>query len=101
MMTNRFTLTSITPFGPIFEKELRVASRRKRNHLLRVLYLLGLFLILMLAYLTMRTNGYVSVAARMERQNQLGMVFFACFGMFCAVAMGLIGPVLTCTAVSS
>ncbi|HTL31121.1 MAG TPA: ABC transporter permease subunit [Tepidisphaeraceae bacterium] len=94
-------LSKINPFGPIFEKELRVASRRKRNHLLRVLYLLGLFLILMLAYLSMRTYGTVSVAARMERQNQLGQVFFACFGMFCAIAMGLIGPVLTCTAISA
>ncbi len=91
----------LNPFGPIFEKELRVASRRKRNHLLRVLYLLALFLILMFAYLSMRTTGNDSVAARMERQNQLGQVFFACFGMFCAIAMGLIGPVLTCTAVSS
>src|SRR3569833_2852540 len=97
----RFHLSKLSPFGPIFEKELRVASRRKRNHLLRVLYLLGLFLLLMLAYLSMRTMGNTSVAARMERQNQLGQVFFACFGMFCAVAMGLIGPVLTCTAVSS
>ena len=66
-----------------------------------MLYLLGLFLILMFAYLSMRTKGNTSVAARMERQNQLGMVFFACFGMFCAIAMGLIGPVLTCTAIGA
>jgi ABC-type transport system involved in multi-copper enzyme maturation permease subunit len=96
-----FDISKLNPFGPIFEKELRVASRRKRNHLLRVLYLLALFLILMFAYLTMRERGYTSVAVRMERQNQLGQVFFACFGMFCAIAMGLIGPVLTCTAISA
>jgi ABC-type transport system involved in multi-copper enzyme maturation permease subunit len=96
-----FHISRLSPFGPIFEKELRVASRRKRNHLLRVLYLLGLFLLLMLAYLSMRLEGATSVAARMERQNQLGQAFFACFGMFCAIAMGLIGPVLTCTAISA
>jgi ABC-type transport system involved in multi-copper enzyme maturation permease subunit len=96
-----FHISKLSPFGPIFEKELRVASRRKRNHLLRVLFLLVLFLILMLAYLSMRPGMSLSVAARMERQNQLGQVFFACFGMFCAISMGLIGPVLTCTAVST
>src|SRR6478672_8588390 len=32
-------IRALSPFGPIFGKELRVTSRRKRSYALRVLYL--------------------------------------------------------------
>jgi ABC-type transport system involved in multi-copper enzyme maturation permease subunit len=94
-------LAAISPFGPIFSKELRVASRRKRNYLLRVLYLGGLLLFLLLAWsITRQSYGYAGVAARQQQQEQLGGFFFMFFSMFSVCAMGLIGPVLTSTAIN-
>jgi len=99
-------LSGLNPFGPIFDKELRITARRKRNHLLRVLYLGGLLLFLLMIYATTRSYGYYysgagGVAARVQAQNQLGKNFFATFSMFCVIAMGLIAPVLTSTAISA
>lgn len=95
-------LWGISPFGPIFGKELRTASRRKRNYLLRVAYLGGLLLFLLLAYtITRESFGYNSVSARQQQQEQLGWFFFMFFSMFSVAAMGLIGPVVTSTAINA
>ncbi len=91
------------PFGPIFEKELRATSRRKRTYALRSAYLGGLLLFLVFAYVENAPwrGGTVSVTQRVQQQNQLGQTFFVCFSLFCVGAMGMIGPVLTCTAISA
>ena len=93
-------LRRISPFGPIFGKELRVTARRKRSYWLRVLYLGGLLLFLVLVYVG-NSHGYSGngVAARNQQMAELGMEFFVCFSFFSIFAMGLIGPILTCTAV--
>ena len=94
-------VSGLSPFGPIFGKELRCASRRKRNYLLRVAYLGALLLFLLFAYaITQESYGPRGPSARMQQQEQLGQVFFAFFSMFCVIAMGLIGPVLTSTAIN-
>src|SRR5688572_25336532 len=94
-------ISGLSPFGPIFGKELRCASRRKRNYLLRVCYLGALLLFLLFAYAITRENfGPRGPSARMQQQEQLGQLFFAFFSMFCVIAMGLIGPVLTSTAIN-
>src|SRR5688572_32590109 len=94
-------ISGLTPFGPIFGKELRCASRRKRNYLLRVLYLGGLLLFLLFAYaITREGYGPRGPSARMQQQEQLGQHFFLFFSLFCVGAMGLIGPVLTSTAIN-
>lgn len=71
--------------------------------MLRVAFIGGLLLILMLAYLgaTDGVRGTVSVARRVQQQNELGQIFFVCFSVFSAGAMAMAGPVLTCTAISS
>src|SRR5687767_1576647 len=95
-------LSAVSPFGPIFAKELRTTARRKRSYLLRVVYIGGLLLALMMAYFS--TNPMYAgggVAAQAQAQAQLGMMFFAFFSMFCVVAMAAISPVLTSTAISS
>src|SRR5439155_17236903 len=46
----------------------------------------------------MEYNG--GVAARAQQQEQLGWMFFLCFAMFCVIAMGLIGAVVTSTAIN-
>jgi ABC-type transport system involved in multi-copper enzyme maturation permease subunit len=95
-------VSGLSPFGPIFGKELRSASRRKRNYLLRVCYLGALLLFLLLAYSITQENygGPRGPSARMQQQEQLGQLFFAFFSMFCVCAMALIGPVLTSTAIN-
>lgn len=95
-------LRGISPFGPIFGKELLTTARRKRSYWLRVLYLAALLMFLMMVYAAGRGayNGQ-GVAARNQQMAMLGMEFFACFTIFSIFAMGVIGPVLTCTAIGS
>ncbi|MEO6437318.1 MAG: ABC transporter permease subunit [Tepidisphaeraceae bacterium] len=95
-------LSGISPFGPIFGKELRTASRRKRNYLLRVVYLGLLLLCLLLAYtVTSERSYYTGVSARQQQQEQLGWFFFMFFSVFSVFAMGLIGAVVTSTAINA
>ena len=91
---------SVSPFGPIFSKELRVTSRRKRTYLLRVGYLSLLLLALLLAFAS-TGRSYGGVAAQMQRQAALGTAFFLAFTIFSVGAMGLIGPVLTANAIGA
>jgi ABC-type transport system involved in multi-copper enzyme maturation permease subunit len=91
------------PFGPIFEKELRATSRRKRTYALRFVYLGGLLLFLVMVYVSSSPwgSGANSITQRVQQQNRLGREFFMCFALFCVGAMAIIGPVLTCTAISA
>ncbi len=93
-------ISALSPFGPIFGKELRTAARRKRNYLLRVFYLGSLLLFLLFAYGTAHEWGPSSVAARAREQEALGWAFFLCFSFFSVSAMALIGPILTSTAIN-
>src|SRR6188474_1368783 len=94
-------VSGLSPFGPIFGKELRTTSRRKRNYLLRVGYLALLLITLMMAYATVGLQSYGGLAQRAQRQAELGVAFFMFFSMFCVIAMGLVGPVLTSTAIGA
>ena len=95
-------LQSVSPFGPIFAKELRVTARRRGTYWLRAVYL-GLLLLMLLwawAIITQFRHGG-GVAAQNQEQSVLGQVFFAIFGIFSVYAMGLLGPILTATAIGS
>lgn len=93
----------INPLGPIFTKELRSTARRKRTYVLRFLYLGILLLCLLFFHLATSFEGRYrgSVAAQAQHNAELGQIFFAIFSFFSLGMMGLIGPVLTCTAVNS
>jgi ABC-type transport system involved in multi-copper enzyme maturation permease subunit len=93
-------ISALSPFGPIFAKELRTAARRKRNYLLRVFYLGSLLLFLVFAYETAHEFGPSTVASRAREQEALGWAFFMCFSFFSVSAMALIGPILTSTAIN-
>src|SRR2546421_266235 len=97
------SLSRLSPFGPIFGKELRTTARRKRTYFLRVLYLGTLFLVMMLVYTETagRMTGNVSVAERAQRGAELGAAFFGAFGMFSIYALAIISPILTATAIGS
>jgi ABC-2 type transport system permease protein len=98
-------LQGVSPFGPIFAKELRVTARRKRSYLLRVVYLSLLLLVLLWAYgLTSamsRFGGGGGIALQNQQRSMLGQIFFVFFACFTVWVMALIGPVLTSTAIGS
>jgi ABC-type transport system involved in multi-copper enzyme maturation permease subunit len=95
-------LWRLSPFGPIFGKELRATARRRRSYALRVLYLAALLLALLLAWSATSTRTYnTSVSAQAQAQAELGRMFFNFFCAFSVTAMAAIGPVLTATAVSA
>src|SRR4051795_8845692 len=76
-------LAGISPFGPIFGKELRTTARRKRSYVLRVAYLGALLLTLLVAWSATSNRVYgTSVAAQAQAQAQLGQMFFAFFCVF-------------------
>ena len=91
---------SLNPFGPIFGKELRVTSRKKRSYALRVGYL-GLLLLSLLMVYAAEGRRYGGIAQQAQHQAELGSIFFTVFSMFCVCAMGLIAPVLTSTSIGS
>lgn len=99
----RSRLRAVWPFGPIFNKELREMARRKRSYGLRFGYLALLLSILGLTWLILTEDlrYYNGLAARAQRQAEMGKVFFAVFTIFSISAMHLIGPVLTSTAIGS
>jgi ABC-type transport system involved in multi-copper enzyme maturation permease subunit/uncharacterized RDD family membrane protein YckC len=93
----------LSPFGPIFGKELRVTSRRKRTYALRVAYLALLLLAMLWAYTVTRNRSYGGggVAQQTAQQAALGHGFFLAFCVFCIGSMGFIGPVLTANGIGA
>lgn len=91
----------LSPLGPIFAKELRVTSRRRRTYILRVAYLSALLLTLLFTWSTASPSRGTSVAARVQAQAEMGTTFFAVFAAFSVAAMALVGPVLTSTAIGA
>ena len=96
-------LTSLSPFGPIFGKELRTTARCKRTYFLRFFYLLALLLALLAVWsgTAYQREHTQSVAERAQNDARLGGEFFQVFAMFSVFALGLISPILTATAVSA
>jgi ABC-type transport system involved in multi-copper enzyme maturation permease subunit len=97
------SFSSLSPFGPIFAKELRTTARRKRTYWLRLLYLAALFLFMLMVYTSTayRQSDSLSVAERAQQEAELGYEFFTVFSMFSICALLVISPVLTATAISA
>ena len=93
-------LRQFWPLGPIFAMELRQTARRRRTYLLRFFYLGLLLAILSLAAQAMSTRTEeTSLVAQAQQRAELGHIFLAIFAIFSVVAMHLIAPVLTSTAI--
>ena len=87
--------------GPIFDKELRVASRRKRNYVLRFVYLglLTLFIALMWVNVVWRMDrGSSSYSA--SRMSEAGKTITVCIVWFQFVTAQCIAAVLLSNAIS-
>ena len=98
-------IRGLSPLGPIFGKELRATARRKRTYILRFVYLGVLLLVLLVFWATIQLEGHYrnnqSVAIRAQRMAETGAIFFAIYSVFTMCAMGLLGPILTATAINS
>jgi ABC-type transport system involved in multi-copper enzyme maturation permease subunit len=101
-MTLLDRIGQFSPFGPVVAGELRSGSRRRRNYVLRVVYLAVLFLVLFVWWAGSRDRGYgpTNVAYLAQQQAELGEEFFATFSIFSVIAMALICPILTSSAIN-
>lgn len=58
--------------GPIFGKELRVSSRRRRNYVLRSVYVILLTSLVALVWLSQLLQGGSSTAVQVSRMSEIG-----------------------------
>jgi len=88
-------------FGPIFDKELRVSSRRRRNYLLRFAYILSLSIFILFAWysiLGIRSSG--STVFLVSRFSQAGRQIIATIVWFQFIAAQIIAIVMLSSSVS-
>ena len=85
--------------GPILDKELRVSSRRKRNYVLRFVYLALLTMFVVLAWVnTVRHGRSYSYSA--SRMSEAGKSIIATIVCFQYGATQLIAVIMLSTAIS-
>ncbi|MHC4645358.1 MAG: ABC transporter permease subunit [Planctomycetota bacterium] len=88
--------------GPIFDKELRVSSRRRRNYVLRFVYLLLLTVFLVMVWLaSLEFQGNQPVTVYQTSQMSVaGMAIIGTIISFQFIATQLIAVIMLSTAIS-
>lgn len=87
--------------GPVFDKELRVSSRRKRTYVLRSLYLLLLLLFVVLMWLEeIDRRTYANPVYQVSRMSEAGLVISTLIVWFQFVAAQIILGISLSTAIS-
>ena len=87
--------------GPIFEKELRVSSRRRRNYLLRSAYLVLLTVFVAYAYkMTTLSGGSNSAVYQLSRMPEVGKYIITTVVWFQFAAIQFIAIVMLSSAIS-
>ncbi len=78
--------------GPIFDKELRVSSRRRRNYLLRWIYVMAFMLLLTLIWMDEVPKGSSSVfqASRMGQAGQTIILFVVWFQFLASQLLAIV-----------
>jgi ABC-type transport system involved in multi-copper enzyme maturation permease subunit len=87
-------------FGPIFEKELRVSSRRKRNYFIRVVYLVfltGFLSVIWLDAVDFNVSSGTHVASRLALAGKQIITFLVWFQFY---AIQFVAIVMLSTAIS-
>ncbi|TFG50049.1 MAG: hypothetical protein E4H40_01935 [Candidatus Brocadiia bacterium] len=91
---NPFWLT-----GPVFEKELLVSSRRKRNYVLRFLYLIFLSVFIMLVWVSsVKFQG--AAAFQKSRMSEAGNIITSTIVIFQFIATQLIAIIMLSNSIS-
>ncbi|HCO95673.1 MAG TPA: hypothetical protein DIU00_17295 [Phycisphaerales bacterium] len=85
--------------GPIFDKELRVSSRRRRNYVLRFFYvaLMTIFLVLVWIPMMARSGSNLYQISRMAETGKFIVVYMVWF-QFCAIQV--LAVILLSTSIS-
>ena len=96
-IARRLTLDRIT--GPIFDKEMRVSSRRKRNYTVRFAYLALLTLFVILAWLANTRMGGSNVF-RVSRMAQTGIYIMMTIVMFQFIATHILSIIMLSNSIS-
>jgi ABC-type transport system involved in multi-copper enzyme maturation permease subunit len=87
--------------GPIFDKELRVSSRRKRNYFLRFAYVALLTAFVTFAWLvTARLGGPTSPVFQVSRMPEVGKHIVTAIVWFQFIAVQFIAVVMLSTAIN-
>ncbi|MCD4823365.1 MAG: ABC transporter permease [Phycisphaerae bacterium] len=89
--------------GPIFAKELRVASRRRRYYLLRIAYLLSLFLFVILLWQGLEDSRQFAnrnYAYYVTRMADMGKMVISQIVWFQFLLIPLIAVIITSTAIT-
>jgi len=87
--------------GPIFDKELRVSSRRRRNYWLRFAYVAVLTLFVVMVWLSaVEMQGTWSVAYRVSRMSEAGIHITMAIVGFQFAAIQLIAVIMLSTSIS-
>lgn len=89
--------------SPILGKELRVASRQRRTYALRAGYLLVMLVITSLVWYNSESfawSGSNAVAGQLQAQSRAGEAISLTLGWIQLVAIMLVAPMLTCSAIS-
>jgi len=86
--------------GPIFTKELRVSSRRRRNYVLRALYVAGLIAFVALVWMSSVRWEYGSAAFRASRMSIAGKQIIFTVVWFQFIVAQLVTIVMMSTSIS-
>ena len=98
--TIRSALTPTWLTGPIFDKELRVSSRRRRTYVLRFLYVALLTIYTALCWIAIvRESGY-SNAYGSAQMSQAGKIIVATLVWFQFIAVQLLAVIMLSTSIS-
>ena len=98
--TIRRVLSALSITGPIFAKELRVSSRRRRNYVLRSVYILLMLLVVVaMWYPAMAISRYAS-AWSVQRMGLVGKMIHVTIMWFQFVVAQLLAIILLSTAIS-
>jgi ABC-type transport system involved in multi-copper enzyme maturation permease subunit len=93
-------LQAINLFGPIFAKELRIASRRRRNYVLRTLYVALLTFVVVMAWFSVVAFSSTRSIDRVATMSRAAVGLLCTIAWFQFIALQLLAPVLTSTAIS-
>ena len=87
--------------GPIFDKELRVSSRRKRNYVLRSLYLIALTIVVSLFWIeTVLRDVGGNMLFQSSRMSQAGLMITTSIIWFQFIATMIVAVVMLSTSIS-
>src|SRR5262245_2624120 len=97
-------LASLNPvsvlFGPIFQKEMRTAGRRRGTYIIRALYAAGLLALVFIAFTGLRNqSAMLTGVQRLQMLQQLAPQMAVFLVWFQFIALTLTAPILAGPAV--